>query len=151
MAVAPEAGRTGSGSASRVIPRRTMPAPNSVADREGAAGQPPAVVAGLYVGAGVVRSAASGCERGDVGLPGQQEPPEAEPPVAERLVQAQEEQVLLDPALGEQVAHHLPPRREQLDRVLGVVVVPRDAVVVEEGEQLAPVLQEPAPVVLRRL
>jgi hypothetical protein len=39
---------------------------------------------------------------------------------------------------------HIPARvavpGEALDRVLGVIVVPRNAVVIEEGEQLAAVL-----------
>ena len=63
---------------------------------------PPSDAGGLRACvAGIVRSAALGGERGEVGLAGEQELPEAEPPVTERLVQAQQEQVVLDPAFGE--------------------------------------------------
>ena len=40
---------------------------------------------------------------------------------------------------------------ERLDRVLGGIVVPRDAVVVQEGEEPALVLEEPLLVALRQL
>src|SRR4051794_16015334 len=82
------------------------------------------------------RSAAPGGERGDVGFTREQELPESEPTVAERLIDAQQDQVVPEALLAEgtRPLHPLPAGHEPLDRVLGVVVVPGDPIVVQEGE-----------------
>src|SRR5262249_15764721 len=49
---------------------------------------------------------------------------------------------------GKPPVRELPVLGEDFDRMFGVVVVPRDTVVIEEGEQLAPVLLEPLPIPL---
>jgi hypothetical protein len=56
------------------------------------------------------------------------------------LVDAQEQQVILNPLLDEARAQELASGSEPLDGILGIVVVPRDAVVIEEREQTGSIL-----------
>ena len=64
------------------------------------------------------------------------------------LVDAQNDQIVAKGGFGEPPISELPVLGEALDGVLGVVVVPRDTVVIEEGEQLPPVLLKPLSVPL---
>ena len=65
---------------------------------------------------------------------------EGDPLVFTGLVDAQDDQVVLDGSLGEPPVRKPSVPGEALDRVLGVSVVPGNTVVIEEGEQLAAVL-----------
>src|SRR2546422_205483 len=72
----------------------------------------------------------------DVEHAGAEEPQEAQVLVPASLVDAQEHQVVLQSLLGERSTDELPTRRESLDGVLRIVVVPGYPVVVQEDEQL---------------
>ena len=78
-----------------------------------------------------------------------EEPQEAQVLVPAGLVDAEEHQVIPQPLLGERGADDLPAAREQLDGILRVVVVPGDAVVVEEDKYLVPVFEKPLLIFLR--
>src|SRR5262249_15873111 len=62
------------------------------------------------------------------------------------LVDAQDDQIVVEGGFGEPPVRELTILGTALDGVLGVVVVHREAVVIEEGEQLASVLPQPPPI-----
>src|SRR5215471_1929602 len=65
-----------------------------------------------------------------------QEVEEVDALVLAGLVDAQDDQIIVEGGFGEPPVRELPVFGKALDGVLGVVVVPRDAVVIEKGEQL---------------
>src|SRR5262249_36423203 len=84
----------------------------------------------------------------DIPLLGDEELQEADALVDARLLDAQQGQVTRQAGFRQQAVGDLPVIRESLDSVLRVVVVPGHAVVIQEGEELAPVLLEPLLVAL---
>src|SRR5262249_35168113 len=76
---------------------------------------------------------------------------EAHPPEATRLADAEQDQVIPQSLLPEQSFCSLAVSSEAFDCVLGIGVVPRDTVVIEEREQLLPALLKALPERLGRL
>src|SRR5213076_3334048 len=57
------------------------------------------------------------------------------------LINTKKNQVVVNRVRCKGGSHHLPPRSEELDGVLGIVIVPGNAVVVQEDKQLVFVFQ----------
>jgi hypothetical protein len=80
-------------------------------------------------------------ERVDVFLAGAKEIEEIQPLILARLANAQQDQVLFNSLWGGQAYYGAPQPGECFDRMFDVVVVPRNAVVVQEREKF---IQAPA-------
>jgi hypothetical protein len=84
-------------------------------------------------------------------MAGAQEPQEAHALEPAGLVDAQEHQVITNSLLSIGWAKNLTSGDETLDRILGIVVVPRNSVVIEEREQTGPIFLDSFLIRLRRL
>src|SRR5271157_795953 len=83
-----------------------------------------------------------------VGLAGEQKPQQADPLASQGLIDAQEDEIVLETRLRDRSPEQPSARSHEFDGVLSIVVVPRNAVVVQEREEPLPVLLDPGLVAL---
>src|SRR4029453_8608432 len=70
--------------------------------------------------------------------------------VSAGLTEAQQDQVLTEPLLAQHPGRMLPVVRKLLDGMLGIVVIPRHAIVMEKRKQLVLIFEQSRPQCLRR-
>src|SRR5262249_62052614 len=70
-----------------------------------------------------------------IGLAREEEPQEAQALSPQGLIDAEEDEVVLEPGLPDHTIQEPPPRGDQLQSVLGRIVVPGDSIVIQECEQ----------------
>src|SRR5262245_24044707 len=85
----------------------------------------------------------------DILLSRKEKPQEAHAPVLAGLVKRKEHQVVPQPSLAHHTVGDGPVACERLDRMLGIVVIPRDAIMPQEGEEFLTIPDEPPPVIVR--
>jgi len=85
----------------------------------------------------------------EIFLSGQQKPQEADASVLARLVNRQEHQVIPQPSLTHHTVGDGSVASKWLDRVLSIIVVPRNAVMPQESEEFLTVSRKPLSVVSR--
>jgi len=88
--------------------------------------------------------APSGCESFDVSFPGANELEEINPTIFAGLSNGEESEILLDAFFRRCSRDHLTQPGKRFDRVLGVVVVPRNSVAIEKREEPVSVFLKPA-------
>jgi hypothetical protein len=79
----------------------------------------------------------------DVRLPREKKLQKTHALILASLADTQQHQILLQPGFRHEVIGDLPVIGKSLDGMFGIIVVPGNAVVVQEGEQFVPVLQQP--------
>jgi hypothetical protein len=82
-------------------------------------------------------------------LSGKQKPQEANASVLARLVNRQENQVIPQSRLTHHTVSDSSVLSKRLDRMLAIVVVPRNAVILQEGKELLAISHKPLSVVIR--
>jgi len=86
----------------------------------------------------------------EIFLSGKQKPQEANASVIARLVNRQKNQVIPQPRLTHHTVSDGSVTSKRLDRMLTIIVVPRNAVMPQEGEEFLTISHKPPSVVIRK-
>jgi hypothetical protein len=106
----------------------------------GPAGAPATTLSSAIGSTGTLRFSAARCEAGNIRFARTEKLQKVHARLFARLANTQKDEVFFNPFRRRETLDHTAEPGKCFDRVLGVVVIPRDAIVAQKGEQLVAIL-----------